>query len=63
MQLPMPTKAKAWTFEAKAKAKAKAWTFEAKAKAKAIVPRPSPLSIRLPQKLRYAVRPTAWQDR
>ena len=37
--------------------KAKAWTFEAKA----IVPRP--LSIRLPQKLRYAVRLTAWQDR
>ena len=53
------TKAKAWTFEAKAKA----WTFEAKAKA--IVPRPRPLSIRLPQKLRYAVRLslTAWQDR
>jgi len=34
-----------------------------KAKAKAIVPRPRPLSIRIPQKLRYAVRLTAWQDR
>jgi len=34
--------------------KVKAWTFEAKA----IVPRPRPLSIRLPQKLRYAVRLT-----
>jgi len=39
-------------------AKAKAWTFEAKAKA--IVPRPRPnLSIRLPEKLRYEVRLTA----
>jgi len=52
----LKAKAKAWTFEAKAKY----WTFEAKAKAKAIVPRPRPLSIRLPHKLRYAVRLTAW---